>query len=83
MAANTALSSIKSLSDLTTRWATLKDLIASIKDVFLIGQGDPELYKTLQEYTEEFDQLDMLLGEIFLVGMPNPYRKGLVSLLAA
>jgi hypothetical protein len=75
-------SSIPSLGKLTSRWANLKDLIASMTDVFLIGQGDPELFKHLQECQEEYDQLDLLLGQIFLGSRTNPYFTGLLRLAA-
>ena len=50
---------------LCSRWRSLQNTIREIKNQFQVGSGTKSLFKRLQNLTEEYDQLDRLLTEIF------------------
>jgi hypothetical protein len=75
MKKNIVFPSYPSIIQLTGRREQLKTSIDSIKDVFLIGCGDQKLFKDLQDYQEEFDQLDHLIKVIYLAHPAQIYGK--------
>jgi hypothetical protein len=52
-------------TSLCSRWAELKKEIELSKEMFLAGHGSDFQFELLQELVEEYDQLELQLGEIY------------------